>query len=83
MKALYVHQVIIVLHKNKNTSLFIKLDISKAFGNVNWPYLLKIMSHLGFGQNWKDCIPALWCTSSSSVLLNSEPDKRILHCIRS
>jgi hypothetical protein len=77
---LYVQQVIRALHKKKTPVLFIKLDISKAFDNVNWPYLLKIMSHLGFGQKWKDWIPVLWCTSSSSVLLNGEPGKRILHC---
>jgi hypothetical protein len=29
-----------------------KLDISKAFDSVNWPYLLNIMSYLGFGHRW-------------------------------
>jgi hypothetical protein len=32
--------------------IFIKLDISKAFDTVNWPYLLSIMAHLGFGLRW-------------------------------
>jgi hypothetical protein len=67
------------LHKKKTTSLFIKLDISKAFDTVNWPYLLSILSHLGFGQarNW---ISALWCTAFSSILLNGELGSRVLHC---
>jgi hypothetical protein len=34
------------LHKRKIPTLFIKLDISKAFDTVNWPYLLNIMEHL-------------------------------------
>jgi hypothetical protein len=48
----YVQEVIKALHKKKIPSLFIKLDISKAFNMVNWPYLLGITTHLGFGQNW-------------------------------
>lgn len=47
---LYVQQVIRVLHKKKTAAFFIKLDISKAFVTVNWPYLLAIMTHVGFGQ---------------------------------
>jgi hypothetical protein len=47
-----VQQVIKDLHKRKIPSLFMKLDISKAFDSVNWPYLLNIMSYLGFGHRW-------------------------------
>jgi hypothetical protein len=32
-------------------SLFIKLDISKAFDSVNWAYLLEVQHHLGFGSH--------------------------------
>lgn len=45
----YVQQVIKDLHKSKTPSLFIKLDISKAFDTVSWPYLLEVMQYLGFG----------------------------------
>jgi hypothetical protein len=38
------------------------------------------MSFLGFGQKWRNWVSALWGTTSSSVLLNGEPDRRILHC---
>jgi hypothetical protein len=41
---LYVQQVVQDLHKKKILSLFIKLDISKAFDIVSWSYLLEIMS---------------------------------------
>jgi hypothetical protein len=47
---MYVQQVVKDLHKKKISSIFIKLDISKAFDSMNWPYLLSIMQHLGFGQ---------------------------------
>jgi hypothetical protein len=75
----YVQQMIKNLHKKKIPALFIKLGISKAFDTVNWPYLLNIMDHLGFGQRWRNWIASLWCTASSSYLLNGTPGKKILH----
>jgi hypothetical protein len=77
---MYVQEVIKTLHKRKTPALFIKLDISKAFDSGNWPYLLDILSHLGFGLHWRNWIAALWCVSSSAFLLNGEPGKKILHC---
>jgi hypothetical protein len=76
---LFVQQVIKDLHSKMVPALFIKLDISKAFDSVNWSYLLDIMSYLGFGLRWRNWILALWATSSSSFLLNGEPDLRIRH----
>jgi hypothetical protein len=51
---IYVQQVVKKLHNKKISSLFIKLDISKAFDIVRWPYLLSIFEHLGFGQRWRN-----------------------------
>jgi hypothetical protein len=50
----YVQQVIKDLHKRKIPALFIKLDISKVFDIVSWPYLLDIMQFWGFGQRWRE-----------------------------
>jgi hypothetical protein len=77
---MHVQQVVKDLHKRKIPSLFIKLDISKAFDTVNWPYLMSIMTYLGFGRRWSNWISSLWCTSSSCYLLNGQPEKRVLHC---
>jgi hypothetical protein len=55
------------------------LDISKVFDAVNWPYLLQVMTHLGFGLKLRDWISSLWATASSSVLLNGQSGKKILH----
>jgi hypothetical protein len=77
---MYVQGVINELNKKKIPSMFIKLDISKAFDIVNWPYLLCIMSHLGFGYKWRCWISSLWCSASSLVLVNGIPSKRVLHC---
>jgi hypothetical protein len=51
---MYVQETIRGLHKKKIPAIFIKLDISKFFDIINWPYLLDIMSYLGFGQKWRN-----------------------------
>jgi hypothetical protein len=62
------------------SALFIKLGISKAFDTVSCPYLLSIMSYLGFGQRWLNWISSLWCRASSCYMVNGNPGKRVLHC---
>jgi hypothetical protein len=76
----YVQQVIKDLHKRKIPALFIKLDISKIFDVVIWPYLLDIMQFWGFGQRWRELISSFCCTTSSSNLLNGFPGKRVFYC---
>jgi hypothetical protein len=44
-----VQQTIKLLHKQKVPSLFLKLDISKAFDSVSWAFLMEVLAHLGFG----------------------------------
>jgi hypothetical protein len=77
---MYVQEVIKDLHKKKVSAILIKLDISKSFDSVNWPYLLQIMSHLGFGQRWTNWKSSLWCSTSSCFLLNGQLGRRILYC---
>jgi hypothetical protein len=50
----FVQQVVKYLHKKKVSTLFIKLDISKAFDIVNCPYSLNVLTHLCFGQRWRN-----------------------------
>jgi hypothetical protein len=56
-----------------------KLDISKSFDTVSWSYLLDIMSFLGFGIQWRNWVSALWASTSSSFLINENPERRIYH----
>jgi hypothetical protein len=77
---IYLQEVIKDLHKKRISALFLKLDISKAFDSVSWPYLLDVMEYLGFGQSWRNWVSSLWGTASSSFLVNGMLGKRILHC---
>ena len=66
-----VQQTIKVLHRRKISSLFLKLDISKAFDSVAWTFLLEILSHLGFGAScfmvYAHCQFTQLCNYSSST----------------
>jgi hypothetical protein len=75
----YVQSVIKALHKAKRPTLFIKLDISKAFDSLNWVFLLESLQALGFGQKWRDWIATILASSSSKVLLNGTPGKKFKH----
>lgn len=72
-----VQQTIKSLHRHKVPSLFLKLDISKAFDSVSWSFLLETLSHLGFGPSWCGLVSNLLRTASTKILLNGEPGRRL------
>jgi len=74
-----VQQTIKILHRRKISSLFLKFDISKAFDSVDWPFLLEILAHLGFGAVWRNLVSNLLHSASTQVLLNGEPGDFITH----
>ena len=38
--------------KNNENGIMCKLDIEKAYDNVDWAFLLTIMQKMGFGEKW-------------------------------
>ena len=40
-----------MIRKKKVPMLLLKLDISKAFDTLSWPFLLKVLQARGFRQN--------------------------------
>ena len=60
-------------------AVLLKIDIAKAFDTVSWTFLLDVWRHMGFGQRWQDWISAILSTSSTKILLNSRPGRRIYH----
>jgi hypothetical protein len=75
---LLVSQIAIFLNQQKQPRILLKLDISKAFDLVSWPFLLEVLQRLGFGQIWRDIISGL-LSSSTQVMLNGIPRDRISH----
>ena len=65
------------LHQQKQPRILLKLDITKAFDSVSWPFLLEVLQRLGFGPIWCDIISRLLATSSTQILLNGCPGERI------
>ena len=67
---LYTQNIIRELHRAGVPTLFLKLDIAKAFDTVRWDFLLEVLDRMGFGCRWRAWITALLASASSTVLLN-------------
>ena len=76
---LLVQQTARFLHQQKQPRILVKLDISKAFDSVSWPFLLEVLQRRGFGPTWRNMISGLLGSSSSRVLLNGVPGEIIHH----
>ncbi|KAL6641391.1 hypothetical protein ACP70R_019572 [Stipagrostis hirtigluma subsp. patula] len=76
---MYVQGVVKELHRKKEKALFVKLDISKAFDTVGWPYLIQLLQKFGFGPRWRAWVSMLFCTASSSFLVNGSAGSPIQH----
>ncbi|WVZ55635.1 LOW QUALITY PROTEIN: hypothetical protein U9M48_006273, partial [Paspalum notatum var. saurae] len=69
---LYTQNLIRELKRVKAPTLFLKLDIAKAFDSVRWDYLLEVLQQMGFGNRWRDWVSILLRTANSAVLLNGD-----------
>jgi hypothetical protein len=65
------------LHSRLTPAVLLKLDITKAFDTVEWPFLIEVLRILGFGERFLSCICALMSMASTRVLLNGCPRSRI------
>ncbi|XP_022020291.1 uncharacterized protein LOC110920386 [Helianthus annuus] len=50
-----------------------KTDFEKAYDNVNWEFLLSIMSQMSFPKRWCKWIYGVVSSARSSVLVNGSP----------
>lgn len=78
---LYTQNLIKELHRAKKPTLFLKLDIAKAFDTVRWDYLQEVMQQMGFGSRWRSWVTTLLGAATSSVLLNGSRGKWFKHKI--
>ena len=71
--SLIANEVIDYRQKRGEKGLIRKLDIKKAYVNIIWQFLMKVMQYMGFGPKW--CKRIWWCVSivRFSVLLYGVP----------
>ena len=71
--SLIANEVIDSMQKRKERGILCKLDIEKAYDQINWKFILKVLKKMGFGNKWVNWIE--WCISTAtfSVLVNGSP----------
>jgi hypothetical protein len=58
--------------KGKVGEVALKIDISKAYGRVEWRYLLNVMRKMGFCEKWLNWIIMCLNSVQYSILINGE-----------
>ena len=59
--------------KGKKWTLALKLDVSKAYGRVEWQFLQGIMEKMGFPALWIERVMSCVTTPTFSILVNGKP----------
>ena len=76
---LLVWQVAGKIHARKEATVFLKLDISRAFNSIAWPFLFEVMRHKGFVCKWLSWISILLRTATTKVIVNGIPGRSFQH----
>ena len=71
--SLIANEVIESRQKRKEKGLICKLDIEKAYDNINWHFLMKVMQKMGFGSKWMGWMWRCISTAKFFVLVNEVP----------
>jgi len=75
----FVQRAAVLMRKSRTPMTLLKLDISKAFDTVAWPFLLNTLHAFGFGTSWRRWVTVLLATATSRILLNGRPGPPIRH----
>ncbi|XP_057443942.1 secreted RxLR effector protein 78-like [Lotus japonicus] len=61
------------MRKRDGEGLLLKLDFAKAYDNIDWKFLLNMLTEMGFGQRWIKWIQGCVSTATLAVLVNGSP----------
>jgi hypothetical protein len=67
------------IYRRRQSCVLLKVDIAKAFDSVAWVFLLEVLQHAGFGRRWCNWVSNVLSSSSTKILLNDRPGRRICH----
>lgn len=80
MPGRYILDSIVTVHENlhslmvlKTEGFILKLDISKAYDQVDWHFLFKILVKFGFNNRVIQMVNQLVSTVNSSIIINGSP----------
>lgn len=71
--SLIANEVLDWQFKQGDAGILCKLDIEKAFDQLNWTYLISILRQMGFGERWLKWIKFNISTVKYSILINRSP----------
>lgn len=60
-------------HRDKTPSILCKLDFQRAYGGVDWQFLMYMLRRMGFGVSWRWWILERISSACFSVLINGSP----------
>jgi hypothetical protein len=66
------HETLHSIKKKNIKSLVLKLDLKKAYDNIDWEYLRVVLLSVGFGVKLTDWIMCCVTSASFAVLINGE-----------
>ncbi|XP_035832700.1 uncharacterized protein LOC118481646 [Helianthus annuus] len=70
---LIINKTINWLKKNKRKAFLFKLDFEKAYDNVNWGFVISVMTQMGFPRLWCDWVFGILSAARAAVLVNGSP----------
>uniref|UniRef100_A0A251RWC4 Putative reverse transcriptase domain, Reverse transcriptase zinc-binding domain protein n=1 Tax=Helianthus annuus TaxID=4232 RepID=A0A251RWC4_HELAN len=70
---LIVNEIQNWVRKTKRNAFFFKIDFEKAYDNINWNFVVDILSQMGFSFKWCSWIKGILSSARASVLVNGAP----------